>query len=305
LQVEGQGDRGLALVAAAQRGLARRPQLVEVGIGRGSIAHRVSAGSLHRVLPSVFAVGHPALEPWAFATAALLYCGDDCVLSHGTAAALWGIVPHAPPDVSVTMVRRHVRQPPGLRIHRVSDLDARDVRFSEGLPVTAPARTLIDFAGTASGGALEVALNEVRVLRLVTDEQLEQAMDRCPLRKGVGPLRALLAGEQGPALTRSEAERRLRRMVERGQLPWPQFNVWLYGHLVDALWPAPKLVVEVDGYGVHGHRHAFESDRRRDQQLAAEGFVVVRMTLRQLRDQEMAVLASLSQALAVARTRQV
>jgi very-short-patch-repair endonuclease len=291
-------------VAAAQRGLVHRSQILEVGIGRGSIAHRVSVGSLHRVLPSVFAVGHPALQPGAFETAVLLFCGDDCVLSHGTAAALWGMVPAAPPAVSVTVVRRHLRQPPSVRVHRVDELDSRDIRFRDGLPVTAPARTLIDFAGEASGGALEAAVNEARVLQLVTDEQLEQAMDRCPLRTGVGHLRALLTGERGPALTRSEAERRLRRMVERGQLPWPQFNVWLHGHLVDALWPAAKLVVEVDGYGVHGHRHAFESDRRRDQRLAAEGFVVVRMTMRQLRDEPMAVLASLAQALAVAAARQ-
>jgi very-short-patch-repair endonuclease len=275
-----------------------------LGIRRGSVAHRLSTGSLHRVFPSVFAVGHPALEPWALETAALLFGGDDCVLSHSTAAALWGFVPVVPPEVAVTLVRRHVRRPPGVRVHRVDALDARDVRFREGLPVTAPARTLIDLAGEASGGAVEAALNEARVLQLVTDEQLQEAMERCPLRTGVGHLRALLTGERGPALTRSEAERRLRRIVEDGELPWPQFNVWLHGYLVDAVWAGAKLVVEVDGYGVHGQRRAFESDRRRDQQLAADGFLVVRMTRRQLRNEPMAVLARLAQALAVATARQ-
>ena len=159
--------------------------------------------------------------------------------------------------------------------------------------------------GEASGGAIEAALNEARVLNLVTDDQLEEAMARCPLRAGVSRLRALLAAEHGPALTRSEAERRLSRIVEQSELPWPQFNVWLHGHLVDALWLDCNLVVEVDGYGVHGHRNAFEADRRRDQQLAAEGFLVVRMTVRQLRDEPMAVVARLARALAVARARQV
>ncbi|HZE05157.1 MAG TPA: DUF559 domain-containing protein, partial [Solirubrobacteraceae bacterium] len=78
----------------------------------------------------------------------------------------------------------------------------------------------------------------------------------------------------------------------------PVFNVWLHGHLVDALWLEAKLVVEVDGYRVHGHRAAFERDRRRDQRLAAEGYVIVRITWRQLRDEPLAVVARLAQALA-------
>jgi very-short-patch-repair endonuclease len=304
LQVNERRERGLALIGAAQRGVVRRSQLVEIGIGRGSIAHRVKVGSLHPVLPAVYAVGHPALEPWALETAALLYCGDDVVLSHGTAAALWGLVPEAPPEVSVTLVGHNVGRPTGLRIHRVVALDVRDVRLRYGLPVTSPARTMIDFAGEAPSAAVEAALNEARVLRLLTDETLREAMGRCPLRKGVGRLGALLRAERGPFVTRSETERRLRCIVERGELSRPQFNVWLFGHLVDAVWPEAKLVVEVDGYNVHGHRRAFESDRRRDQQLAAQGFVVVRVTARQLRDEPMAVLARLAQALALARARQ-
>jgi very-short-patch-repair endonuclease len=303
LQVSERGERGLALIGAAQRGVVRRSQLVEIGIGRGSIAHRVKIGSLHRVLPAVYAIGHPALESSAFETAALLYCGHDVVLSHGTAAALWGLLPDAPPEVSVTLAGRNVGRPTGLRVHRVAVIDARDVRLRQGLPVTSPARTMIDFASEASSGAVEAALNEARVQRLVTDESLGQAMARCPLRSGVGRLRALLTAERGPSLTRSETERRLRFLVERGELPWPQFNVWLFGHLVDAVWPEAKLVVEVDGYGVHGHRRAFESDRRRDQRMAALGFVVVRVTARQLRDEPMAVLGRLAQALALARAR--
>ena len=267
MHVNEPGDRGLALLGAAQRGVVQRSQLAEVGIGRGSIAHRVKSGSLHRVLPAVFAVGHPALEPWAFETAALLYCGDDSVLSHGTAAALWGLVPATPPQVSVTVAGRNAGRPLGVHIHRVAAIDARDVCMRHGLPVTSPARTMIDFAGGQPGGAVEAALNEARVRQLVTDEALHRAMERCPLRTGVGRLRALLAAERGPSLTRSEAERRLRSIVERAELPWPQFNVWLFGHLVDAVWPDAKLAVEVDGYPVHGQRRAFESDRRRDQRL--------------------------------------
>jgi very-short-patch-repair endonuclease len=302
LQVQEAGERGLAAVAAAQRGVVARSQLLALGIGRGAVAHRVAGGSLHRVFPSVFAVGHPALAPWALETAALLYCGKDGVLSHGSAAALWGLTPPAP-AVSITAVGRHPRPQRDLHVHRVPELDGRDVRIHEGLPVTAPARTLVDLAAATSAGQLERALNQARVQRLVTDAQLHEAMNRCPLRKGLGSLRAVLVAEQGPAMTRSEAERRLRRLVEQAGLPWPQFNVWLHGHLVDAVWHDAGLVAEVDGFRVHGTRGAFEADRRRDQRLIAQGFVVIRISARQLRDEPMAVAVRLAQALAVARAR--
>lgn len=229
LHVRERGERGLAVIAGAQRGLVHRSQLRQVGIGRGSVAHRQSSGSLHRVLPSVFALGHPVLQPLGAETAALLHCGDDCVLSHATAAGLWGLIPGPTDEVTVTLIGRHVRDVPGLRVHRVSELDIRDVRFRHGLPVTAPARTLIDVFGLVSDGVARMALNEARVLGLVADRQLLEAMDRCPRRPGTRRMRRLLAAERGPVLTRSQLEQRLREVVERAELPLPQFNVWLHG----------------------------------------------------------------------------
>lgn len=303
LQVKKGGEAGLSVIAGAQRGLVHRSQLHELGIRRGSVARRERVGSLHRVLPSVFAVGQPALQPLAAETAALLHCVENAALSHATAAAAWGLLPGMPDEVAVTLIGRNVRQPHGLRIHRVPALDVRDVRIRHGLPVVAPARTIIDLLAVGSTSLAERALNEARVLRLVDDRQLTEALQRCPGRTGRGRLRALLEAERGPAVTRSEAERRLQALVERSELPWPQFNQWLHGHLVDAVWPEHRLVVEVDGYAVHGQRRAFESDRRRDQRLAAAGYTVIRVTWRQLRDEPMAVVARLAQALALAPGR--
>lgn len=234
--------------------------------------------------------------------AALLYAGDDAVLSHGTAAALWQLAP-LPDEVTVTVAGRHVLSWPGLRVHRVACLDIRDVQLHHGFPVTSPARTVIDFAAVASDAALVEAVNEARVLWRVEDHEFHQAMDRCPLRAGVGRLRALLKHEGDRGATRSDAERRLRALIDQGRLPPPQFNQWLHGCLVDAVWRDLKVVVEADGFGPHGHRAKFESDRRRDQVLAAEGWVVVRITWRQLRWEPMAVLARLAQVLALARAR--
>jgi very-short-patch-repair endonuclease len=150
---------------------------------------------------------------------------------------------------------------------------------------------------------VERALNEARVLKLVTDPELHAAIERAPLRTGVGRLRGILESELGSAMTRSEMERRLRMLVEQGDLPWPRFNAPLLGFEVDAVWPAAKLVLEVDGYQSHGNRAAFEHDRMRDQRLVAHGYVVLRVTWRQLVGEPMAVLVRLAQALAWAASR--
>lgn len=293
----------MAVIASAQSGMVHRRQVIGLGITRGSIEHRLAAGSLHRVLPAVYAVGHTGVDRTAWMIAALLYARRDCVISHATAAALWELVAEEPQMVALTVAARRVRQVDGVRIHEVADLDARDVRFRYGLPVTAPARTLIDLAATASDAALERALNEARLTQRLTDAQLSAALDRCPGRTGTARVRALLRSERGPAVTRSDAERLLRGLVDGGRLPAPQYNVWVLGHLVDAVWPDVRVVVEVDGYDVHARRRTFESDRRRDQRLTAAGYVVVRITWRQLTQEPMAVLASLAQALAIARER--
>ncbi len=167
--------------------------------------------------------------------------------------------------------------------------------YARALPVTAPARTLLDLAGVSPLHDLERALAEARVQRLVTDRALREALDRAPGRSGTATLRALLEAE--PTLTRSEAERRLRRLILDGGLPPPETNVRLLGFEVDLVWRGAKLVVEVDGHAFHAHRAAFERDRKRDQALVAAGFRVIRVTWRQLEREPLAVLARIAQAL--------
>jgi very-short-patch-repair endonuclease len=300
LHVPGEGDWGLARVADCQRGLAHRRQLGALGFSHGSVARRVAGGKLHPVLPAVFAVGHPGLEPGAAELAVLLSVGDDCVLSHGTAAAAWGVAP-APLDVvEVTVVGRSVRPRAGTRIHRVGALDSRDVRIKDNLPVTAPARTLIDWASGVSDDALGQALNQARVLGLVRDSEIEAAIARCPTRTGTARMRRVLIAEGTSGFTRSEAERLLLALLRQAKLSPPETNVRLLGYEVDFLWRAERLVVEVDGAAFHGHRRAFERDRGRDQVLVAAGYRVIRVTWRQLEREPLAVLARIAQALGAA-----
>ncbi|MHB1836325.1 MAG: DUF559 domain-containing protein [Solirubrobacteraceae bacterium] len=292
-------ERSLATLASLQRGAVTRSQLLELGFSGSAIDRRVLRGALHPLLPGVYAVGHEMLAPLAAETAALLYIGDDCVLSHASAAAVWGLGP-APAVVAVTRIGVTSRRQARLVVHRAEAIDIRDVTIHHGLPLTTPARTLLDRAAEVRISELERVLAEIRVQGLATDAELLAVLDRYSRRSGTGKLRALLRSERSPAMTRSEAERALRRLVSAAELPEPLFNVRLHGMQIDALWSAQRLAVEVDGYPFHGHRAAFERDRRRDQRLAAAGYTVIRITWRQLRDEPMAVAVRLAQALASA-----
>lgn len=294
LQVEGSGDRGLAEVAGAQRALVHRKQLRELGISRGAYNHRIASGSLHHVLPSVLSVVHPLLEPLSAETAALLYAGDDTLVSHQSAAALWGLT-ETPSFVAITVIDRHVRSRPGLAVHRASGLDIRDARHHLGFPVTSPARTLIDCATHRN---IDGLLNEARVLKLVRDAEIEAAMVRCPGRPGVGAMRALLEVERESGYTQSKAERILKRIVQDSGIERPIFNTYVEGVRADAYWPRFRLVIEVDGYQAHGHWAAFQRDRARDRKLVAAGFAVLRFTWHQLTRKPMQVVAEVSRTLA-------
>jgi Protein of unknown function (DUF559) len=287
-------------LASGQRGNIVREQLMAAGIGRGAIAHRLRAGSLRMMFRGVYLVGHDALAPFAWEMAAALRYRGWAVLSHRTAAAVWKLILEPPQQIALTVVNCDARSTARLWITRTTALDPRDLRWRHDLPVTSPARTMIDLAGCLDDDLqVERALAELRVLGLARDSELRAAADRCPNRKGVARVNALLASEADPALTRSEAERRMLALCDRAALPRPLTEMRPCGFEVDFLWPHARLVLEVDGLRFHGHRRAFENDRRRDQILVAAGYRVIRVTRRQLIHEPLAVIARLAQALTV------
>lgn len=296
-------DREVSRLASIQHGQVTRAQLFNAGLTRHAIAARVARGFLRQVHRGVYSVGDPTLIPFAAESAAVLALGPGAVLSHRSAAAVWGIAPaHEGGPVDVTLVDRTGRPRPGVRIHRVNEFDPADTRLHARLPVTAPARTLIDFAAGASRAELERAIAEARVLRLVSDRSLTVAIRRAGSRRGAGAVRDLVRAQAGLGLTRSDAERLFLALIDEAELPRPAANVRLEGYEVDFVWRAQKLVVEVDGRAFHAHPEAFERDRRRDQVLAAAGFVVIRVTWLQLVEAGLAVVARVAQAL-IARSQ--
>jgi very-short-patch-repair endonuclease len=293
-------ERAIAEIAGRQDNVISLEQLREAGLRRGALAHRVAAGIMQRLHTSVYLLGPAPPTPMARARAAALACGDGAIVSHRSAAELLGLLPPTEQEVDVTVVARNPGAHPGVRLHRVAQLPRQDVTLLHGLRITSVARTICDLAATESPKDCEAAFQEALYRRAVSDRALAAVLDREPTRRGAPVIRALL---RDPHLTRSERERLLLKLIKDAQLPRPLTNVRTNGYLVDVLWPSHGLVVEFDGWGAHGHRMAFENDRKRDQVLVAAGLRVLRVTDRQLLEEPIAVAARIAQALSLSSPR--
>jgi very-short-patch-repair endonuclease len=289
-------ERAIAAVAGRQDNVVTLEQLIEAGLGRGAIAHRVQARAMQRMHRRVYLIGAAPPSPVARARGAVLAVGAGAVLSHRSAAEMFGLLPEAggDVDVDVTIVGRNPGVHPGIRVHRPRALARVDVTAVRGIPVTSIARTICDLAASEPQEDVTRSFQEALYRRAVTLRALAAVLAREPTRKGAALIRELI---EDPRLTRSERERRLLGLIDQAQLPKPATNVRLHGHLVDVLWPEQRLIVEFDGWGAHGHRLAFEKDRKRDQLLVAAGYRVIRVTDRQLKDEPLAVIARIAQAL--------
>ena len=214
--------------------------------------------------------------------AAVLGCGPRAVLSHGSAAALWGVGVESRNWIEISVPFVSPRERPGVRVRRRPKLRASDVAIHEGVPVTVPVLTLIDIARHANGARLERAINEADRLDLVDPESLAAALDDFPGQPGVGRLRDML-GKRTFRLTDSELERRFLPLVADVRLPMPLTRQRVNGFKVDFFWPDLRLVVETDGLRYHRTPAQQARDRVRDQAHLAVGFTPLRFTHAQVR----------------------
>jgi very-short-patch-repair endonuclease len=287
-------ERAIAKIAGRQDNVITRDQLLSAGLGRGAIAHRIKARTMQRLHTNVYLLGAAPPTPMARARAAVLSYGTDAVVSHRSAACLYGLLQDTGGDVDVTVPGRCPRQKAGIRRHRAAGFRPQDIRTMRGLSVTSVARTICDLAATESARDTEHAFQEALYRDIVTDKALQAILAREPTRKGSPLIKALI---DNPTLTRSDRERRLLKLIRDAQLPTPRTNVRVHGYLVDVFWPEHGLTLEFDGWQAHGHRLAFEKNRRRDQVLLAAGIRVLRITDRQLTNEPIALVARIAQAL--------
>lgn len=185
----------------------------------------------------------------------------------------------------------------GVRIHRVRDLRADEVTVLDGIPITTPARTLLDVAETETAREVEQMYARALRMRLVTPASMRQMVARHPTHRGAPLWRRLLAEHGEPGFTRSEAEEKLLEITGSAKLPRPELNAQVLGHEVDFVWRDARLVAEVDGYAFHASARSFGADRRRDAELTAAGYRVLRFTWADLSEHRLVTVVRLAQAL--------
>jgi very-short-patch-repair endonuclease len=284
---------------AAQHGLVTRAQLLTAGVPDHVIERRVRARRLRTVRRGVYQAG-PIVGPRAREMAAVLACGCECRVSHCSAAGLWELRggDSSNDSTEVTVHRRRRRRMEGIRVHRVNDLAPDEVTVLDGIPVTTPARTLLDLGECVSMREMEQAVARGERSGLVTRAELRAMVERHPRHRGARALRRILADDEPAALTRSEAEEAMLALVRKAGLPPPQVNARLFRYEVDFLWREQRLIVEVDGMAFHSSPRAIVEDRRRDAELTAAGFRVLRFTWQDITQRREATLVRLAQALA-------
>lgn len=278
-------DRAIADIAEAQHGVVARSQLTAAGLGRRAIGHRLECGRLQRVERGVYAVGHRVRSSETIWMTAVLAAGAVAVLSHRSAAALWGLrgSSRRRTDVTVPGPRRSRSL---VEFHQAM-LPPDEVTVCSGVPVTTVPRTLLDLASVVERRHVERAIQEADVRRLHDPLSLLDLVARYPGRRGTPLIKAILAdGRVGGGVPRSELEGRFLAFLDRFTLPRPEVNAnlcvrgrWVE---VDCLWRSARLIVELDGRATHDIPTAFERDRARDRRLSVEDWRVIRVTWRQL-----------------------
>ncbi len=211
-------DRRIASLAATQAGRVARRQLIADGIGRRAIARRLEDGRLRPTLVGIYAVG-PVSTWLSRLWEAHLFGGPDSVLSHRAAAILWKFADFRVLDVTLSVRRRGT---PGLVCHRSSIPDTERTTH-HGLPVTTPARTLLDLASILPEPRMRPIFTEAEVLDRVDQSSVRALLAARGRSKGAVLLRRLAGIEAGHVRrgrVRSRLELRFRELTERHP-DWP------------------------------------------------------------------------------------
>ncbi len=280
----------MAAIAGSQLGLITVRQLRESGLPDSTIADAAARAWLHPVFRGVYAVGHRYLTPEARLLAATLACGTGSVVSHGTAAWLLGLREWRPEAIDVIAPVEAGRKLAGIRRRFVPPPGPGEVWARGRVPVTSPARTIVDFAGISDTRGVKGIIEQAAVLRLLDVAAIDRVLDG-PRRRGsrrllrlVEPWRRYPRGIQ----IRSRMEAKLLPMLTEAALPIPKTNAKLRigGKIyeVDFLWRRQKLVVETDGGRVHGTPAAGERDSERNRAFASAGYQIPRLGWEDLRD---------------------
>ena len=270
-------DVRVAAVAAKQFNRISKAQLREVGLSEDAIFHRVRTGRLFPVHDGVFSLGPVRPDDdWGRWMAATLTAAGT-VLSHASAAAAWGIWSRRLPFEVVTRPGAGgPRRIGALLVHRSATI-TEDLTSLRGIPISQPARTLLDLAGSVDEAALARLLREAVRLKRTTLHRLGEALGRFRGRRSVTRLAQAVARYSGLPLerARSGAEIRALEILRDAGYEMPRLNYGVAGEEADLSWQRGRLIVEIDGGPFHLDRG---EDARKQAVWESAGWTVRRIS---------------------------
>ena len=281
-------------IAREQCGIAARAQLLAAGVDGSVIGRALRAGRLHPIHRGIYATVVPELlTEEGHLVAALLAAGASALLSHGTAAWRWRIIPAPPSVITLAVPRRRTIE--GLTLHVSGRYRAGDTTHNGRFPTTSVPRTLLDLATRYNRHALVRALAEAEFQHDLRPADVERTLRRG--HPGSANLRAALAQHApGHGEMKSRLERRFRRLLIRHGIELPERNQSVGPWTVDCLWRERRVVVELDGRQ-HERPHQADCDDDRDLWLRRHGYVGRRYGKRQIEQRPDDVIADLLEAL--------
>jgi very-short-patch-repair endonuclease len=282
-------------IAGEQAGIVSRAQLLGAGVSRGQISRALHGGGLHRIHSGIYAsVAVELLTEEGHLVAALLAAGDGAVLSHGTAAWRWRIIPAPPSMITLATPRRHMGVA-GLEVFASARLRPGDTTHNARFATTTVARTLLDLATRYHRPALLRALAEAEFQHDLRPEDVDRTLRKG--HPGSANLRAALKEHApGHGEMKSRLERRFRELLIQHGIELPERNACVGPWTVDCLWREQRVVVELDGRQ-HERPHQADSDDDRDLWMRRHGYVARRYGKRQIEQRSDEVIADLLDAL--------
>ncbi|MGH8993158.1 MAG: type IV toxin-antitoxin system AbiEi family antitoxin domain-containing protein [Acidimicrobiia bacterium] len=295
----------LGRLAEGQHGLVTLAQLREIGVRPKTLDRIITSGQLVRVAPRVLLV-HGAPASWQRRIQAeRLSAGDDAVVSHRSAAALYdldGFDSHRTVHLTVPL-HRQKRRRTDVTIHRSPDYELIRPDTRQGIPVTDVARLVLDlYAGEPNAEVARRGLFSARKKKLVSWTELHETLEAHARhgRRGITRLRADLDLYSRIGCPETTFEDAIRRLLMEAGLPEPELQhpvVAGSGYRIDVAYPELRVGIEGKSKAHHLTDLAFETDSVRDADLAIAGWILIHVTWAQIHRDPAGVVRRVRRAL--------
>lgn len=280
----------LALLAGRQSGAFSFGQALELGFSSSTIGRRLASRTWERRHAGVYVIGGTPRSRLQDLWVAVLAVGRQAVITHESAALIHGAERLPPHPITLTVPHGGHHALAGLFVHQIDDLAAAHRTNHRGLPVSTPARAVVELGATQRDTELGRVVDDLLNSRRTTLQSIAAVLHQVarPGKPGIERVaRVLDQRGDGYVPPASELERSLFSTLAAGGLPPPDRQVPLPGRgdvagLVDGAYGDAMMVLEADGRRWHTRVADLRRDRERDAQVIRAGWVPLRFVYDQI-----------------------